>query len=216
MTRTLLLDLDGTLVHSVPDLAAALNRLMAARGLAAFGEAEVTRMVGDGAAVLVRRAFAARGVAEDRPALAAFVADYTERSAELTRPYPGVMEGLAALRARGWRLAVCTNKPERAARALLAALDMEAFFAAVGGGDTFAVRKPEPGHLLETLAAAGGVATAAVMVGDHRNDIVAARRAGVPSVFAEWGYGTAEMAGGADFVAAGFAEMVALLPAAAG
>jgi phosphoglycolate phosphatase len=210
MTRTLLLDLDGTLVDSVPDLAATLNRLMAARGLAPFSRAEVTAMVGDGAAVLLARAFAARGGTPDGPALAEFVADYTENAAVETRPFPGVESGLAALAASGWRLAVCTNKPERPARVLLDALGLAGYFAAIGGGDSFPVRKPDPGHLLATLAAAGGAPSRAVMAGDHHNDVLAAAGAGVPSIFATWGYGTPAMGEDASARAASFAELINL------
>ena len=156
MPRTLVFDLDGTLVDSVPDLAAALNRLMAARGLPGFALSEVVRMVGDGAGVLVERAFAARGRRPDAAALAAFLADYGAHAAVYTRAYPGVAETLRALAEAGWILAVCTNKPVAPARTLLAALELDGFFAAIGGGDSFPVRKPDPGHLLATLHAAGG------------------------------------------------------------
>jgi len=216
MTRTLLLDLDGTLVDSVPDLAAALNRLMAARGLGEFDHRAVTAMVGDGAAALLARAFAARGTVPDETALEDFLADYTANAAVETRPFPGVEAGLQALAASGWRLAVCTNKPEAAARALLAALGLEASFAAIGGGDSFPVRKPDPAHLTATLDAAGGTPSRALMAGDHHNDVAAAAGAGMPCIFAAWGYGPAAMGAGAVAVATSFEELVgmaeALLP----
>lgn len=213
MRRTLLLDLDGTLVDSVPDLRAALNRLLRSRGLRGFEEAEVSSMVGDGAGVLVARAFAARGAEADEAALRRFLDDYTAHAAVETRPFPGVRETLPLLAAAGWRLAVCTNKPAAATGALLAALDLAPWFAAVGGGDSFPTRKPDPGHLLATLAAAGGTVGAAAMVGDHANDVRAAAGAGVPAVFAAWGYGPPAMAEGASAVAARFAELPAVLDA---
>ena len=151
MIRTLLLDLDGTLVHSVPDLAAALNRLMGARGLAGFSHPETAAMVGDGVAKLVERAFAARGRTPDAGAVAEFSADYLVAFGGGDQAVPGGCRGLHALADEGWRLAVCTNKPERAARALLAALGLAPLFAAIGGGDSFPVRKPDPAHLLATL-----------------------------------------------------------------
>jgi phosphoglycolate phosphatase len=208
--RSLLLDLDGTLVDSVPDLAAALNRLMAARGLAGFTHAETALMVGDGVAKLVERAFAARGRTPDAGAMAEYSADYLAHAAVETRPYPGVVEGLRAFAGEGWRLAVCTNKPEAAARALLAALDLAQYFAAVGGGDSFPVRKPDPAHLLATLRAAGGTTACAVMAGDHANDVAAARGAGLQCIFAGWGYGPPAMAKGAVAVARDFAELVSI------
>lgn len=210
MQRTLVLDLDGTLVDSVPDLAAALNRLMAARGLPGFSRAEVTGFVGDGVAALVGRAFRARGAAQDADALAEFSADYGANAARETAPFPEVPETLAALAGAGWRLAVCTNKPEAPARALLAALGLAGRFAAIGGGDSFTVRKPAPGHLLATLAAAGGRPERAVMVGDHHNDVAVAAACGLPSIFAAWGYGPASAGEGASAVARRFAEVPAL------
>jgi phosphoglycolate phosphatase len=210
VTRTLLLDLDGTLVHSVPDLAAALNRLMAARGLAGFSHAETAAMVGDGVTKLVGRAFAARGGTPDAGAVGEFSADYLLHAAVETRPYPGVADGLRALVDDGWRLAVCTNKPEQPARALLAALGLASLFAAIAGGDSFPVRKPDPAHLLATLKAAGSSPARAVMAGDHANDVIAARGAGMPCIFAGWGYGPLTMAEGAAAVARDFDELVTL------
>ena len=116
MARTLLLDLDGTLVDSVPDLAAALNRLMESRGLAPFAEAETAAMVGDGVAVLVERAFAARGGVPDAAAVADFSADYGAHVAVESRLYPGVAETLGDLAARagGWRSAPTSRRRRRA------------------------------------------------------------------------------------------------------
>ena len=206
MVRTLLLDLDGTLVDTVPDLASALNRLMRTRGLAPFGHKETAAMVGDGVAVLVGRAFAARGLTPDDTAVAEFAGDYGRHAADESRPYPGVPDLLRDLAAEGWRLAVCTNKPEAAARSLLEATGILPLLCAVGGGDSFPVRKPDPAHLVETLRAASGTAALgtaaqAIMVGDHANDVVAARGAGLKSVFVTWGYGPLGMAEGADAVA---------------
>ena len=189
MRPILVCDLDGTLVDTVPDLAAILNQVMGARGLAPFGLAETAAMVGDGVAALLDRAFAARGRDPDPAAVGEYIAAYGARPDAESRLYPGVAEGLAALGAAGWRFAVCTNKPEAPARALLAALGIGGRFAAVGGGDSFPTRKPDPGHLRATLAAAGAATAEAVMLGDHPNDLAAARGAGVPAIFAAWGYG---------------------------
>jgi len=206
MARCMILDLDGTLVDSVPDLEASLNRLMAARGLAGFGYATVAAMVGDGAAVLLERAFAAHGRAPDATALADFLADYGAHTASASAPFPGVEATLRQLVADGWKLAVCTNKPEAPARSLLAALGLGGLFAAIGGADTYPMRKPDPGHLLATLASAGGTVDRAIMIGDHRNDILAATGAGVPAIFAAWGYGGRDMAAGAVAVAEDFPQ----------
>jgi len=183
---------------------------MAARGLAAFSFPETAAMIGDGVAVLVRRAFAARGREPDEDAIAEFGADYGAHAAGASRAYPGVPDLLRGLAADGWRLAICTNKPEAAARGLLAALGLLPLLCAIGGGDSFPVRKPDPGHLLATLNAAGGASSCAVMAGDHANDVAAARGAGVRCIFAGWGYGPPAMADGAVAVAGDFAELVSI------
>lgn len=189
MVRTLLLDLDGTLVDSVPDLRAAINRVLDARRLPSLSRDEVASMVGDGVQPLVERAFAAQGAAADPGAVADFLADYAAHASVETRLYPEAERTLRRMAANGWRLAVCTNKPEALARGLLADLGLGTLFAAVGGGDSFPVRKPDPAHLLATLRAAGGRSDRAVMAGDHANDVMAAEGAGLPSIFARWGYG---------------------------
>lgn len=210
MPRCLVLDLDGTLVDSAPDLAAALNRLMAARNLPPFTLAEVAGMVGDGSRTLIDRAFAARAQVPDGTALAEYLADYADNVAVGTALYPGVAATLERLAGAGWRMAVCTNKPEALARAVLAATGVAGFFAAVGGGDSFSTHKPDPAHLLATLAAAGATAGEALMAGDHRNDILAARGAGLPAIFAAWGYGSPAMSDGAAAIADSFADLPGL------
>lgn len=212
MRPTLILDLDGTLVDSAPDLRMALNQVLATRGLAAFPLPEVTGMIGDGVAALVDRALAARGHPPDPAAVAAMREEYGRHYADLTRPYPGVEAGLRDLAEAEWRLVVCTNKPEAPARALLGALGLEAYFDAVAGGD--GPRKPDPAH---TLAALGnGDPRHAVVLGDHHNDIRAAVAAGIPAIFAAWGYGTPAMADGAAAMAHAFAEVAGLAGALLG
>ncbi len=206
MQRTLILDLDGTLVDSVNDLTTALNNTLRPRRLPLADRGEVTRLVGNGARVLLEKAFAARDAAFNQAALDEFLVDYTAHAAIETRPFPGAVDALQAMAAEGWRFAVCTNKPEAAARALLDALELTPWLAAIGGGDSFPTRKPDPAHLLSTLAAAGGTRDAAVMVGDHENDVHAAAGAGIPCIFAAWGYGPLSMAAG-NPVAQGFADL---------
>jgi phosphoglycolate phosphatase len=207
MSRCLAIDLDGTLVDSVPDLAASLNRVMAARGFPPFAVPAVAAMVGDGVKILVERAFAAHGTVPDAAALDDYAADYGANFAVATCPYPGTEAALAWLVGAGWRLVVCTNKPVAMAHNVLAATGLAHFFAFVGGGDSFPLRKPDPAHLLATLAAAGADPARAAMLGDHRNDILVAIGAGLPGVFAAWGYGTLDMAAGAAALAGGFADV---------
>ena len=144
MARTLLLDLDGTLVDTVPDLAAALNRLMRARSLPAFSQPQVAGMVGDGVVALVGKAFAARGLQPDPAAAQDFTADYQAHVAIDSRLYPNVPQALNGLIHQGWQLAVCTNKPEQAARLLLRTLGLLPLMRVVGGGDSFPGAKARP------------------------------------------------------------------------
>jgi len=189
--RALLVDLDGTLVDSLPDLMAALNRLLAAEGQASLNAAEVRPMVGDGAARLVERAFAARGGPGDVPLPALverFLAIYEADPVAQTRPYPGAAETLEALAAAGWRLAICTNKPEAASRKVLQGLGLAGLFQEVAGGDSFPVRKPDAGHLLGALGCLDVLPRHAVMLGDSHNDLQAARNAGLPVILVSFGY----------------------------
>lgn len=208
----LVFDLDGTLVDSLPDLAAALNRMLAARGLAALAPKEIAPMIGDGTKRLIERAFAARGGSPAASDDDGFIADYTAHAAVASRAYPALGETLAALSAEGWRFAVCTNKSTAATKALLAALDLAHWFSALGCGDSFAARKPDPVHLGGTIALAGGTRERALMVGDHANDIAAGRALAVPAIFAAWGYGDRRMAAGAAAVAERFADLRTLAP----
>ncbi|MBE9606735.1 HAD-IA family hydrolase [Acetobacteraceae bacterium H6797] len=197
MAKLAVFDLDGTLVDSVPDIHAALDRLMVLENKPGFSRGEVVPMIGDGIRVLVTRACEARGLTATEERIERFSEDYAAHASDLTIPFAGIPEALEALVARGWTLAVCTNKPEAPARSLLADLGIADRFAAITGGDSLPVRKPDPGHLLGCIAQAGGSPAEAVMIGDHRNDMLAARGAGVKAIFCQWGYGPDSMADGA-------------------
>ncbi len=192
MNRLAVFDLDGTLLDTAPDIRMAVNRRLAAHGLPALTLDEVIPMIGDGAKVLCERAFSARGRAVPEDAVADFTADPDLEGGPLTQLFPGITALLDGLLAEGWRLAVCTNKPAAPARAVLAHFGVAQKFRAIGGGDSFPTRKPDPAHLLATMGLAGG--GRAVMIGDHANDMLAARGAGIPGIFAGWGYGKVEMA----------------------
>jgi len=210
--RILICDLDGTLVDSAPDLTSAVNDLLAEAARPPLSEAAVRRMVGDGVPKLVERALTASGGLPEAGALADYVARYLgfyeSRLTELTRPYPGAVETLSELKSTGWRLAICSNKPEGPSRHILAALGLDNLFEAVAGGDTFAVKKPDPGHVRGVLDALGAAPDEAVMLGDSLNDVLAARGAGLPVIAIANGYGPVPAQEiGADALIETFAEL---------
>jgi phosphoglycolate phosphatase len=215
MSATILLfDLDGTLVDSVPDLTWALNQVLRERGYPPLTPAEVAPMVGDGVPALVTRGFAARGgsITEAADALPRYIALYEDHATDLTRPYPGVPETITELRRRGYRTAVCTNKLQQASETVLDGLGLAALFDAVAGGDRYAVKKPDKGHLLGLIAELGGTVERAVMIGDSENDATAARAAALPLVIMRYGYARANPATlGADAVLDTFAELPSAL-----
>lgn len=191
MTQFLLIfDLDGTLIDTVPDLANALNEVLREHGYAPFPPREVQAMVGDGIPALVTHGFAARGAGaiEASQAIPEFLEFYEASAANLSRPYPGVRDTLVELRRRGYRTAVCTNKAERATTAVLRGLALLPLFDGIAGGDHFAVRKPDPGHLLGLIAELGGQRERAAMIGDNENDAAAAHAAGVTLLLMRYGY----------------------------
>jgi phosphoglycolate phosphatase len=206
----LVFDLDGTLIDSVPDLRAALNEMLRERGHRPLSPSEVKRMVGDGAPMLVARALTASGAdpAEARMALPRFLEIYEANAAQLTRPYPGVPETLTAWRRRGYRMAICTNKPQRATIAVLQGLDLLGMFDGIAGGDRFPVRKPDPGHLSSLIAELGAGVGSSVMIGDNENDAAAARAVGMPLVLMRYGYARVDPETlGADALLDNFAEL---------
>jgi phosphoglycolate phosphatase len=188
--RLIVFDLDGTLVDSRRDLAESANALLAECGASPQSEAAIGRMVGDGAATLVARAFAASGVVPPPDALARFLRTYNSRLLAFTRPYPGMTRVLAELSTRA-TLAVLTNKPLPATREILAGLDLARFFAPerVLGGDGPLPRKPDPAGLRHLAAAAGADDHSTVLVGDSYVDWQTARAAGTGVCLARYGFG---------------------------
>ena len=186
----LVFDLDGTLVDSAPDLRAALNQMLRERGRPPLALPQVRRMIGDGVPALVCRALMASGADPDESATALprFLALYEPNAARLTRAYPAVPQTLAILRRRGYRTAVCSNKPQRASLAVLEGLGLLPLFDAVAGGDRFTVRKPDPGHLLGLIDELNATPRAAAMIGDNENDAAAAHAAGLPLLLMRYGY----------------------------
>lgn len=188
----LVLDLDGTLVETAPDLIATLNMILVREGLTAIPVEQAPEMIGQGAKIMLERGFQANRQPIEGARLETLFADfidhYSAHIADESRPFPGAVAALDRFKNAGWRLAVCTNKLEGLTRKLLDVLDLSHRFAAICGPDTFNVRKPDPEHLFKTIAAAGGVAANAVMVGDSPSDINAAKAAAVPVVAVDFGY----------------------------
>ena len=188
--RAVVFDLDGTLVETAGDIHAVLAEIFVEAGLAAPPLPAVRGMIGDGARVLIERALAAAGAAADLDRLhARFVARYAEEPCRHSRAYDGAHELLADLRGAGWRLGLCTNKPQAPTEALLQVLGLGTAFDAVIGGDRLpGIRKPDPRHLAAVLAGLAVAPAAAVMVGDSRNDLLTARALQVPCILVSFGY----------------------------
>jgi len=185
-------DLDGTLADTAHDLVATLNVVLAIDGLPPLELAQARDLIGAGARPLIERGYAARGAALAPQRLeqlyVLFLDHYHRHIADHSRLFPGAVDALDTLESEGFRLAVCTNKLEAHALELLRMLGVLGRFAFVAGKDTFAAFKPDPRHLLETISRAGGDEKRAVMVGDSRADVDAAKAAGVPVVGVTFGY----------------------------
>jgi phosphoglycolate phosphatase len=209
MTTHIAFDLDGTLVDSVGDLAASASELVTSLGGRALTQSEVALMVGEGAAILVRRALAASGLDPETPgALAQFLAIYDRRLLDATVAYDGVPEMLL-LASRCARLSVLTNKPLAASRRILEALGLLSFFDTVIGGDGTLGRKPA----VTGLRAAAGDADHVMLVGDSPIDWDTASAAGCDFVWARYGFGAArfEQAPAARYVIDRPADLAAVL-----
>jgi len=188
--QLIVFDLDGTLIDSRRDLANATNALLVECGAAALPEDRIGRMVGDGAATLVARAFEAAGIARPTDALARFLRIYGAHLLDHTRPYPGIAAALETLGRRA-SLAVLTNKPLASTREILAGLDLARHFDAdaVVGGDGPFPRKPDPAGLRHLIARAGVTSDATLLVGDSVIDWKTARAASAHVCLARYGFG---------------------------
>jgi phosphoglycolate phosphatase len=190
--RTVVFDLDGTLVDTAPDLIAALNFVLEREGMPPVPLHAARTMIGAGARKLIERGLELDGrvtSVEDISRLTNdFIDYYADHIADASRPFEGLESALDDLSGRGYRFAVCTNKLEWLSKLLLDQLGLSARFAAICGADTFGVSKPDPAILRQTIALAGGQLSSAIMVGDAGPDIGVARRAGIPVIGVEFGY----------------------------
>jgi phosphoglycolate phosphatase len=190
--RTVVFDLDGTLVDTAPDLINALNFILDREGLPPVPLKSARTMIGAGVRRLLERGLEVdgrnAGVEDINRLTDDFIDYYAAHIADASRPFEGLESALDDLQAQGYRFAVCTNKLEWLSKRLLDRLGLSARFAAICGADTFGISKPDPAILQQTVARAGGQLSTAIMVGDAGPDIGVARRAGIPVIGVEFGY----------------------------
>jgi phosphoglycolate phosphatase len=188
----LVLDLDGTLVDTAPDLAQATNHVLRQHGRRAVSLDEIRTLVGHGARKLIKRGFALTGreLADDlvEPLFNQFIDYYGDHISERSRPFPGVIALLQRCREAGIKLAVCTNKQEGLSLKLLAELKLSGYFSAVVGADTMGIAKPDPAPYREAVRRAGATVPTSLMVGDSGTDVLLARAVGVPVIAVSFGY----------------------------
>ncbi|MDC0662313.1 phosphoglycolate phosphatase [Marinobacter sp. SS21] len=217
--QTILFDLDGTLVDSAADLAAAIDQMLLALGREQAGEARVRQWVGNGAAVLVQRALAGchdhdAGAPMDQAtyhqALTLFFDAYHDHNGLHATVYDGIEDFLVRAQQQGCKLGVVTNKPAAFTDALLEQMGLSHWFGVTVSGDTLTVKKPDAAPLHHALAALGGDVGSALMVGDSVTDIRAARNAGVPVVAVRYGYNYGDPIDslGAEIVVDSLAELL--------
>lgn len=209
---TIAFDLDGTLIETAGDIHRALAEILVAEGLAPLDMADVRKLVGGGARLLIQRALDHQGVAHDDATLDRlmnqYIDAYARDIASLSHPFPGLTDALDALSQMGARLCVCTNKRTDLSVQLLSALGLQQRFAAIVGGDAPPNRKPHPDHFIHAVHAAGGDPARSMMVGDSIYDVRTAKAAGAPVAIYAFGYtDTAPGLLGADAVFTRFTEL---------
>ena len=189
---TAVFDLDGTLVDTAADLAAAVNRTLAKLQLAALPLGLLRPVVNSGARAMIEASLLHHGISKSATEVDAlldtFLTDYSRNIAVESKPFPGAVAALERLKLDGARLAICTNKREALARKLLTELKMAPLFDAITGRDTLPVHKPDPGHLIGTVILADGDLGRCVMVGDSEIDIRTAKSAGIPVIGVSFGF----------------------------
>jgi phosphoglycolate phosphatase len=215
-----IVDLDGTMVDTVGDFEVALARALADLGYPPVGRAFISRTVGKGSEYLLTRTLAEVGAPAGlyEQAWARYQHHYVAINGQHSAVFPGVAEGLTALRGLGLRMACLTNKPNAFARPLLALKGLDGYFEHAFGGDAFPRKKPDPMPLLEACKALRSAPARTLMLGDSSNDATAARAAGCPVVLVSYGYNHGEPIAdaGADAVIDRFTELPALLRGALG
>jgi phosphoglycolate phosphatase len=210
--RTIVFDLDGTLVDTAPDLISTLNVVLAGEGLPPVAYDDARRMIGGGARRMIERALIAEGRnvpgAELDRMFQVFIDHYSVHIADRSRPFPHLESILERLAGEGCRLAVCTNKLEWLSRRLLDTLNLSRYFAVICGQDTFGIQKPDPQMLRLTIRRASGEAQRAIMIGDSTTDVRTARAANVPVIAVDFGYSEVTPAAlNADYLISSYTEL---------
>jgi len=213
VSQAAIVDLDGTMVDTLGDFEEALNRVLDELSLPGIDRAAIERMVGKGSPHLIRSVLAHVHAAPSlyEQAWQSYRRHYLAINGRHSTLYPGVIEGLQALRRAGLKLACLTNKPTDFAKPLLEAKGLAGFFDLVFGGDAFERNKPDPLPLLKTCEALGLAPARALVIGDSSNDALAARAAGCPVILVTYGYNHGEDVRTMD--ADGFADSLADVPA---
>ncbi len=201
--RAAMIDLDGTLVHTLPDFAVAINRMLADLCLPALPEQTIGEMIGKGSEHLIAQALVlanaqAQPKADFDAAWHSYQTHYAAINGQYASIYPGALEGLRSLQKRGWPLVCLTNKPLAFAQDLLRQKGLDGYFSHVFGGDSFVRKKPDPLPLLKTCAALGTLPAQTLMLGDSSNDAQAARAAGCPVLLVSYGYNHGQAASQVD------------------
>lgn len=212
-------DLDGTLIDTAGDLAASMNHALTAAGLAPVPLARVRCLVGHGARAMLSKGFAESGAsppssAELEAHVSVFLDHYMAHIADTSRPFAGAIEAVEAMKADGATIAICTNKREAWARALIEALNLTHHFGAIVGADTTGLAKPDPRPVRYCMSQTR--ARQAVFIGDSDTDIKAAEAAGIPCLAALFGYGPLDHCERADAVFSAYDEAPALVRRVAG
>lgn len=213
--KALVFDLDGTLVNSAPDLAAALNLVLKMKGLEELPVEKVALMIGAGVPKLIERGFAAHGIAlsatETEELTGPFLEYYDAHATDLSTLYPTVADTLKQLAVSDLKIGLCTNKPTEAARIILGELGIVDYFDSIMGGTSGFPKKPDPQVIHACIAEMAVTPDDCLYVGDSETDVLTARNAGLPIIVLPYGY-TATPAN--DLGADGTIETLAELPEA--